>query len=53
MSFTLTGRDLVATVCLLGAFSLRAMGIDSLAEWLIIGIAGVYLGVSIAPHWKE
>lgn len=52
MQITITGRDLVACVCLLGAFGLRALGVDSLAEWLILGIAGVYLGVSIAPYWR-
>lgn len=52
MKITITGRDLIACVLLCGAFGLRACGIDGLAEWLIVGIAGVYLGVSIAPAWR-
>lgn len=53
MPITITGRDVIACVLLVGAFGLRAMGIDGLAEWLIVGIAGVYLGVSVAPRWKD
>lgn len=49
----MTGRDLVACVSLIGAFTLRCLGVDGLAEWLIVGIAGVYIGVSVAPGWKK
>jgi len=32
---------------------MRGLGVDGLAEWLIVAIAGVYLGVSVAPYWRE
>ena len=38
----LTGSDIVAIVLLVGAFTLRALGINSLTEYIIIGIASLY-----------
>ena len=52
MKLLLTGRDLVAMVLLIGAFAMRSIGVDGLAEWIIVVIAGIYLGVSVAPRWR-
>jgi len=40
-------RDIVALVCLIGALGLRALGINSLTEYIIIGILVLYLGASL------
>ena len=37
-------KDVIALVMILGAFGLRALGIDHVTEWVIIGIGGAYFG---------
>jgi len=49
MKLTITGRDLIAAVLLIGCFALRYNGINSLTEYLIAGIALVYLGIGHLP----
>lgn len=49
MKVTISGRDLIAAILLIGCFVLRAMGINSLTEYLIAGIALVYLGIAHFP----
>lgn len=41
-------RVLITAILLVGAFTLRALGINSVTEWIIIGCAVSYLGVDIA-----
>lgn len=40
-------RVLITAILLVGAFTLRALGINSVTEWIIIGIAASYLGVDV------
>jgi len=47
-----TPRDVIALVLIGGAFILRALGINSLTEWIIIAIAAVYFGASIGRPGK-
>jgi len=49
---TISGRDLIAAVLLIGCFVLRFNGINSLTEYLIAGIALVYLGIGHFPTKK-
>lgn len=49
MRFTITGRDVVAAVLLVGAFTLRFMGLDGLVETLILGVALAY-GALVIPR---
>lgn len=48
----LTGGDVVAIVLLVGAFTLRALGINSFTEYVIIGIASGYGLLRAKAHIK-
>lgn len=48
----LTGSDIVAIVLLVGAFTLRALGINSITEYIIIGVASLYGIHRIQVHIK-
>jgi len=52
VGITITGRDIVTVVLLVGCFTMRVLGLDGVMEAIIVGIAGIYLGVSVAPRWK-
>ncbi len=43
----LTGKDVIALVMILGAFGLRAIGINHVTEWIIIGIGASYFGADV------
>lgn len=47
MKFTIDGSDIVAIVLLIGSFGLRALGINSLTEYIILGVAIAYGAVKI------
>jgi len=47
---TLTGKDLIAAILLIGCFVLRYNGINHLTEYVIAGIALVYLGIEHIPR---
>ncbi|MBA7710746.1 hypothetical protein ES703_119692 [subsurface metagenome] len=54
MSLKIEGRDVIALVMLIGAFTLRALGINTITEYIIIGIAVGYGVVQIPrPKGKE
>lgn len=40
-------RVLITAILLIGAFTLRALGINSVTEWIIIACAVSYLGADI------
>ena len=40
-----TPRDVIALVMIIGAFGLRALGINHVTEWVIVGVGGAYLGI--------
>ena len=50
VSLKLEGRDVVALVMLIGAFTLRALGINTITEYIIIGIAVAYGVIQIPRH---
>ncbi len=43
-----TPRDVVALVMIVGAFALRAIGVNHVTEWVIVGVGGGYLGLGVA-----
>ena len=43
-----TPRDVIALVMVIGAFVLRALGINHVTEWIIVGVGGAYLGITLA-----
>ena len=45
-----TPRDVVALVMIVGAFTLRALGINHVTEWVIVGVGGGYLGLGVATR---
>lgn len=45
-----TPRDVVALVMVIGALILRGLGIDHITEWIIIGVGGAYLGLSVTQQ---
>lgn len=47
MKFTIKGKDIIAAIMLIGAFTLRGLGINHVTEYIIIGIAIVYGLVAI------
>lgn len=51
MKLTITGKDIIAAIMLIGAFTLRALGINHITEYIIIGIAVVY-GLVAMPKPK-
>lgn len=52
MKITIKGQDIIAGILLVGAFALRAIGINSLTEYIIIGIAVAY-GIAVVPKPKR
>lgn len=51
MKLELKGKDVIAIVMLVGAFTLRGLGVNSLTEYVIIGVAVVY-GLVAVPKPK-
>lgn len=45
-------RDLIALIALIGALALRAIGINSITEWIIVAVTVGYLGLS-APRLRR
>lgn len=43
-------RDAIAAILLIGAFGLRALGVNSLTEYLIIGVAVSYGCVAVGAR---
>lgn len=40
-------RVLITAILLVGSFTLRALGINTVTEWIIIGVAVSYLGLDV------
>jgi len=49
----LTAKDIIAAIMLIGAFTLRGLGIDSLTEYIIIGVGVAYSLWAVAEHRKK
>jgi len=45
-------KDIIALVLIVGAFTLRAIGINSLTEWVIVGIGLSYFGADVFPRLR-
>lgn len=45
-------RHVITAILLVGAFVLRGLGIDSVTEYIIIGVAVTYLGLDLNAALK-
>ena len=50
LEIQINGKDIVTCVLLIGAFVLRAIGINTITGLIIIAIAVGYLGLSVPAH---
>lgn len=46
VSITVSGKDVLAWITIAGILVLRAQGVDSILEYIMIGILGTYYGLS-------
>ena len=46
VSITVSGKDVLAWITVTGILVLRVQGVDSILEYILIGILGAYYGLS-------